>query len=636
MPYPNQHAARLVDPKKFKNYARITNEAWPKGIVAILGWNKKDQSDSSIQAFRGNADEISYDDFKKFIKDHVKQTPIDISEATNPEKKFEDKVSLAESKADERRKRIFFALPDKYSHITFKPTEAMKRNAQRALDKRREKPFSQRGMTDVGIARARDIINGKLLSPETVRRMYSYFSRHEVDKQGMTWDDYGKGRQAWDGWGGDEGFAWSRKIVDQMNKADEKVNSLNENLTGENNMLNLFNDGIDNPLQKDYPLPEGLTLGKPFLTLAKGQNYARMSGKKVGSEITDEVLGEILRVFKENKNADPVIIDWNHATAMSNKNLNPDEQMSLGIIVDAELTDKGLYVIPAYNEKGLEVVKNAGGVLWSSPEFLVGDIFSREDGKKIGKAQLLAVTLTNRPAQRNNKIETVTLSEYNNMEFNQEELMKLSPEELVKMCMEKHQMVMQLQAELEAKTAELEGLKAEMEAKQQEDAQEPGEPADSPMAQEDKEKKMMSENKLSETQSLLLNELNAQVIALSERTKSLEEEKNKLNKELHASNRKNAVDSLLNTGKISPAEVELAEKAYNFKDQDASFWNMFSERRANTAVPLQVNGTSASASEMTLAEHVRTVAKEKSLTFSEALSYVKINNPETYKKHYGV
>jgi capsule polysaccharide export protein KpsE/RkpR len=211
--------------------------------------------------------------------------------------------------------------------------------------------------------------------------------------------------------------------------------------------------------------------------------------------------------------------------------------------------------------------------------------------------------------------------------------MKLSPEELVKICMEKHQMVMQLQAELEAKSAELEGLKAEMEAKQQEATPESGEPE---MPEEDKEKKMMSENKLSETQSLLLNELNAQVIALSERTKSLEEEKNKLNKELHASNRKNAVDSLLNTGKISPAEVELAEKAYNFKDQDASFWNMFSERRANTAVPLQVNGTSASASEMTLAEHVRTVAKEKSLTFSEALSYVKINNPETYKKHYGV
>ena len=99
---------------------------------------------------------------------------------------------------------------------------------------------------------------------------------------------------------------------------------------------------------------------------------------------------------------------------------------------------------------------------------------------------------------------------------------------------------------------------------------------------------------------------------------------------------KNAVDSLLNTGKISPAELSLAEKAFDFKDQDSSFWNMFNERKANAAVPLQVNGTSASPTELSLAEHVRQVAKEKSLTFSEALSYVKTNNPETYKKHYGV
>ena len=67
--------------------------------------------------------------------------------------------------------------------------------------------------------------------------------------------------------------------------------------------------------------------------------------------------------------------------------------------------------MPAYNERGLEVVKNAGGVLWSSPEFIAGDVYTRDGGEPIGTAQLLAITLTPRPAQSNDKISRVTLSE---------------------------------------------------------------------------------------------------------------------------------------------------------------------------------------------------------------------------------
>ena len=41
-----------------------------------------------------------------------------------------------------------------------------------------------RGGTEVGVARARDIKNRVNLSIDTIKRMFSYFSRHEVDKQG--------------------------------------------------------------------------------------------------------------------------------------------------------------------------------------------------------------------------------------------------------------------------------------------------------------------------------------------------------------------------------------------------------------------------------------------------------------------
>ena len=111
----------------------------------------------------------------------------------------------------------------RYEHIDFTPPEGAREAARRALEVRAEKPESQRGMTPVGIARARDLAAGKTLSPETVRRMLSFFQRHEVDKQGSTWDEQGKGWQAWQGWGGDPGYAWARKVVRQMDAADTKT-----------------------------------------------------------------------------------------------------------------------------------------------------------------------------------------------------------------------------------------------------------------------------------------------------------------------------------------------------------------------------------------------------------------------------
>ncbi len=93
------------------------------------------------------------------------------------------------------------------------PNEAMKEEAQRGLDWRDE--FG-RGGTEVGIARARDIVNGRDLSEETIGRMVSYFARHEVDKEAEGFrpgeDGYpSNGRIAWALWGGDPGKTWAER-----------------------------------------------------------------------------------------------------------------------------------------------------------------------------------------------------------------------------------------------------------------------------------------------------------------------------------------------------------------------------------------------------------------------------------------
>ena len=110
--------------------------------------------------------------------------------------------------------------------VSYKPTQGMIDEARRGLEWRRE---GNAGGTAIGVARARDIINGKSLPPRTVLRMFSFFSRHEVDKkaQGFRPGEEGypsAGRVAWALWGGDAGFSWSRKIRNQLQKGiDMKV-----------------------------------------------------------------------------------------------------------------------------------------------------------------------------------------------------------------------------------------------------------------------------------------------------------------------------------------------------------------------------------------------------------------------------
>jgi len=114
-------------------------------------------------------------------------------------------------------------LQARYDHIDFSPPEGVQAAAARGLELRRE--FG-RGGTEVGVARARDLSNGKNMTPDTIKRMNSYFARHEVDKEGEGFspgeEGYpSAGRIAWLLWGGDAGQRWASKITRQMEVADK-------------------------------------------------------------------------------------------------------------------------------------------------------------------------------------------------------------------------------------------------------------------------------------------------------------------------------------------------------------------------------------------------------------------------------
>lgn len=113
--------------------------------------------------------------------------------------------------------------PEKYSKIDFRPPQDVAVNAEKGLELRAR---FDRGGTDVGVARARDLKNRENLTPETIERMVSYFARHEVDKKA---DGFGHdanpsaGYVAWLLWGGDAGRDWAADVKNAMDKADEET-----------------------------------------------------------------------------------------------------------------------------------------------------------------------------------------------------------------------------------------------------------------------------------------------------------------------------------------------------------------------------------------------------------------------------
>jgi len=124
--------------------------------------------------------------------------------------------------------------------IDTKPTKGMVEEAKKGLEWRRE---HKRGGTQVAVARATNIKNGDNLSFDTIKRMNSFFARHEVDKkaEGFEIGEDGfpsAGRIAWALWGGDAGQSWAKKKVNEIegvreDLSDDEFDGILANLNGE-------------------------------------------------------------------------------------------------------------------------------------------------------------------------------------------------------------------------------------------------------------------------------------------------------------------------------------------------------------------------------------------------------------------
>lgn len=207
----------------------------------------------------------------------------------------------------------------------YTPTGGMKAAAKRAI-RWKEQGKAKGAGTAVGWTRAGQLARGETLSLSTVKRMYSFFSRHEVDKKGKDFyntSNPSNGRIMWDAWGGDAGFSWSRKIV-------EREKNMKKSLT-QNDLVEEIKDILDDVVN-------------PVDTIIEIDDDADIK-KALRAEVTKEQLGMVIEHLME---------------AIESMIEMPEEDDSAEMETEAE--DNGVAPVgdPMKNEVNWPVVKGQG------------------------------------------------------------------------------------------------------------------------------------------------------------------------------------------------------------------------------------------------------------------------------------
>ena len=99
--------------------------------------------------------------------------------------------------------------------------DSVKNNAKAVLKYVEENGWGSCG-TDVGKQRANQLAKGEPISLDTIKRMYSYLSRHEVDLESSKGYGDGCGKLMYDSWGGKSALSWSQSKINQAEKMSKQ------------------------------------------------------------------------------------------------------------------------------------------------------------------------------------------------------------------------------------------------------------------------------------------------------------------------------------------------------------------------------------------------------------------------------
>ena len=173
----------------------------------------------------------------------------------------------------------------KAASSSFTPPESVQAEAKRALEWLKQDEQGG-GFSSVGRKRASDLAAGHTVSLSTLKRMASFFARHEVDKKGTGFspgeDGYpSPGRVAWAAWGGDAGWKWAKSVLASNN--DIKKRDYERDDHGR------FASGNSEPMSPNplYTHGNGLAYYGPV------HARALMPGDKVAGTFGDRIISQL-------------------------------------------------------------------------------------------------------------------------------------------------------------------------------------------------------------------------------------------------------------------------------------------------------------------------------------------------------
>lgn len=388
MPYQREHAAPQGDVAPGREVRRWSPDSWPDGVDGV--YCMTDDGGWRLVSVRFDAARWTPTQARQWLR----------------RRGLRDAVEPAVEQATAMRALPSDA-PGRYESIDFTAPEDVRQALQSGVEMY-EAGRAGDGLEVATVREARRLIDGEPATVAKVRKAAGFFGRNARFGESGASDAQ---RTSWLIWGGAAGRDWFGALVRQMDAADEREGMRAAWLPTTTPAAALRYAGA-------APVPEGMTVGRPFRSLLTGITYGRFTGQPFDDApaLTRAHLEDMARLIRERRVEDPVVIDFDHGTRLGE---TPEQRVTLGQIIDAWVTeDTGcaaeacLVLVPAFNAHGRALVERSAGALWSSPEYTVRTIYDRlEPGLILGTAMVLAVSLTPRPAQTQAGIDAVMLSE---------------------------------------------------------------------------------------------------------------------------------------------------------------------------------------------------------------------------------
>ena len=272
----------------------------------------------------------------------------------------------------------------------FVPPATVRSNARRGLELRKK---YNRGGTEVGVARARNLANGDAISYDTIKRMNSFFARHEVDKKGEGWGKDSAGYIAWLLWGGDAGWSWAKKIIrEQESKEKSTMSNLTTAFFGiekadrnPDGTLTVYGKATDDAIDIDQQICDANWLERAMPDWFKSGGNIREQHSNIAAGVATEYEQKGTGHFVTALVVDPVSakkvetgVLKGFSVGIKNPRVVRDTKAANGRIIDGQIVEVSLVDRPANPNCQLVLAKSVEG---ESGWWKVEELVEKEEKK---------------------------------------------------------------------------------------------------------------------------------------------------------------------------------------------------------------------------------------------------------------